>query len=215
MTDKILLLREYPNLLDQIEFDYVFVEERISDYPLKFSQVRNKKVEWGMRFPIFLESFYDYVLKNQDIPKQLEFFKYYLSSNTVFFSENRLGEGIMEGLKARIYRTYPSLVRDIHFALFLKSKIKRGQVIYNQRLDVEEGIDLIIEHGGRYYAVNLYTDTKRAYAGRDRKNYRHTKYSNVNYLELPVEFRGSKSIGNFFLYAEREMKKLNQLFKSN
>lgn len=204
MNNSMLNISLYPNLLDSIAFDYLYAENIIKDYTLIFPQTRNQKVEWGIRFPVFLYAFYDFLQKHQYIPKQEEFYHCYLHDNASFFSSSQIDSEIMSGLRARIFRTYPSLVRDIHFALFIKNTLPLETVIYNQSLDVEDGIDLIIIHNEIPYAINLYTNTRRAYLGREKKKYRHSTYSNIKYVELPVDFKGSKQIGRFFLYAERE-----------
>ncbi|MEI7752569.1 MAG: hypothetical protein WCJ71_10850, partial [Candidatus Omnitrophota bacterium] len=134
----------------------------------------------------------------------------YLQDNSEWFRSNSLTPSQMEGLKARIFRTYPSLVRDVHFYFFTLESNAFDSVLYNEKLDIEHGIDLVIKKNSRLYAVNLYTDTKRAYVGRVKKQYRHQKLEGFTYVELPVEFKGSKKCGEFFLYSERE---LNNLIK--
>ena len=60
----------------------------------------------------------------------------------------------------------------------------------------------------QYFAINLFTKTKRAFQGRSKKVNRHTKFDNVEYVELPVEFKGSYECGVFFLYRKKEYKEL-------
>lgn len=209
---KILDLANYPNLFDSIHLTSEEIENQIRDYPLQFSQVRNKKVEWEMQFPMFLNPFYKFIFLHKRIPQQNEFWEYYISENQVFFANIHDAE-IMEGLKARAYRTYPSLVRDIHFSFFVKAKFQEASILYNRKLDIEEGIDLLITYNHKFWGINLYTDTARAYQGREKKVFRHSKFDNVEYVELPVEFKGSVKCGDFFLYGDKELDQIKAVIK--
>jgi hypothetical protein len=160
-----------------------------------------------MRFPTFLTSFYRYVYKNKTIPTQNEFWECYLKDNKKFLAEHNFNDEIILALKARIYRTYPSLVRDIHFTCYVKENLS-GDVIYNRKLDVNDGIDMLIKYQNKMFAVNLFTATTRSYMGREKKKNRHIIYENIHYLELPVDLKGTYTCGQFFLYKETEYNKL-------
>jgi hypothetical protein len=208
---KNLILSEYPNLLDHLKINSTDVCNIIENYKLSFSQTRNQKVEWGMKFPMFLTPFYKYVYLHNKILTQSEFYDYYISENQTFFAGKNFNEDLIEGLKARLYRTYPSLIRDLHFNLYVKENIPQAQVVYNRKLDVEEGIDQLLLYNNKLFAVNLYTDTARAHIGREKKVNRHTPFENVQYLELPVNFKGSLVCGPFFLYGQSELTKIVNL----
>lgn len=206
-----LILSAYSNLLDHLKLNSAEVCEIIENYPLSFSKTRNNQVEWGMKFPMFLTPFYKYIYLHNKVLTQHEFFEYYLAENQSFFADKKFEQDIMEGLKARIYRTYPSLIRDLHFNLYVKENIPEAVIVYNRKLDVEEGIDQLIIYNHKIFAINLYTDTARAHIGREKKVNRHTPFDNVQYLELPVNFKGSVECGSFFLYGETELKKIISL----
>jgi hypothetical protein len=198
------------NELGKYALTHFDIETQINRYSLEFIQVRNNQVEWQMKFPMFVPAFYKWIALHGTIPTQDEFWIFYQQYHREWFSSNPLNDVLLEGLKARAYRTYPSLVRDIHFAKFVQTELPYVEVIYDQRLDIEEGIDLLLIDKQKYHAINLYTDTARAYAGRQKKTFRHKDYVNVNYIELPVAFKGSQQSGQFFLYGDREL----QLIKS-
>ncbi|MDP6425965.1 MAG: hypothetical protein QF443_03160 [Dehalococcoidia bacterium] len=198
------------NELDKYQVTHKDIETQIVNYSLNFLNTLNKRVEWGMSFPIFVPPFYDYLTRNNGtVPQQEEYWNAYFDCNSKWFNEKRLSDDLIHGLKARIYRTYPSLIRDIHFAKYLQTTLTDIAVIYDMHLDIQEGIDLLLVKNGAYHAINLYTDTRRAYIGRQKKTFRHKNYSNVNYIELPVSFQGSKKVGDFFLYGERELRKIS------
>jgi hypothetical protein len=202
---KILDVNLYPNFLNYIQLSSNDICGIIEKYELSFPQIKNERVEWRIAFPVFLTPFYKYIYYYKKILKQNEYYEYYLSENESFFNVNKFEIEIIEGLRARIYRTYPSLIRDLHFGLFVKENFAEAEVIYNRKLDIEEGIDLIIKYNSNLYAINLFTDTARAHYGRKKKENRHTRFTNVKYVDLPVNFKGSIKCGNFFLYEEPEL----------
>lgn len=61
----------------------------------------------------------------------------------------------------------------------------------------------------------MFTDTSRAYMGREAKKTRHNPFSNVNYVEIPVSIGGSMKVGDFFLYGEEEYRKLQSYLGSD
>lgn len=199
---------DYPSLLKTIQKTAEAIVTDIRKYKLTFLQNRDQQVEWEMSIPMFVPSFYDFIQNTSNIPQQLEFWNHYRNLNTNWFNNTNLSAAHLDALKARAYRTYPSLVRDIHFAKYAETNFSVADIIYNQKLDIEEGIDLMILHNGNNYAINLYTDTNRAFQGRLKKTFRHTNFSNVKYLEVPVDFKGSVQCGDFFLYGERELQKI-------
>ena len=207
-------MKVYDNLLDNISFSAQDIENQIKNYNLRFIQYRNQEVEFGIRFPMFLPSFYKYVLEKQTIPNQEQYSEIYIRENFSFFRFKNYSVDIIKGLKARLFRTYPSLIRDLHFCLFLKDSKKFDSVLYNTELDIQEGIDVLIGLKNQLFAVNLYTNTRNACSVRNNKEFRHNKSTKYNYIELPVDFNGSKKCGNFFLYGEREFSNVNKIIHS-
>ena len=199
---------KFPNLLPKISFNSDEIKSMITPYKLVFLPERNNEVEWKLKLPMFVDAFYSYVIENQSIPNQQLFFEYYIRYNYEFFTKLNRSD-LNSGIRARAYRTYPSLVRDIYFNKYIEEKLcTRCNIIYNTKLDIEEGIDLMIITSKSNYAISFFTKTKNAYIGRAVKVNRHTLFSNVRYIEMPIDFKGSLSVGDFFLYGEKEYKEL-------
>ncbi|TGV00680.1 TaqI family restriction endonuclease [Flavivirga rizhaonensis] len=209
----ILDVIKYSNHLELFKISSKEIENQILSFKLTFINNRNQKAEWGVRFPTFLDSFYKYIYNNDKLPSQDEFYNYYLANNKSWFNSTPLTKEVYDGLKARIYRTYPSLIRDLHFSKLISENATDYKVIYNTNLDVKEGIDLLVIVNNKNIAINLYTKTKRAVIGRIKKESRHIPYDNITYIELPVEFNGSNEIGDFFLYGNREIAQLEEKIK--
>ena len=194
------------NLLDEINIASYEIEEQIKDYELEFLSARDKQVEWRMKFPIFVRSFYSYVLEYGIIPSQSEFFQHYVSENKNSKNIQKLTDHQHEALRARLYRAYPSYIRDLHFGKFLTEKGYFDEVVYNVDMDIKDGIDLLVSFGKRKYAINLFTDTSRAAKARDKKKDRHKEHDYIN-IELAISFGGSKCVGKgkYYLYSYREL----------
>ena len=200
--------QEYPNLLPAISLTSEEIRNLVSTYKLTFFRERNREVEWGIKLPMFVDAFYAYIVEKQSIPNQKESFDYYLQYNKVFFT-NLNRPDLESGIMARAFRTYPSLVRDIYFNKYIDERLgSKCQIIYNTRLDIEEGIDLMVITRRNNYGICFFTNTRRAFTGRKAKEHRHTLFDNVKYVEMPMEFKGSVEAGDFFLYGEKEYNEL-------
>ena len=204
------IFENYPNLLNHVSLSAPQIEGQIAAYELVFLPTRNAEVEWKIAFPTFLKPFYKYVWQQNQIPTQQDYWQYYVAENDAFFESTAFADDILRGLQARVFRTYPSLVRDIHFVFYLQTQLPQAQVLYNTQLDVKEGIDVLVVHDEQFWAFNLYTPTRRAQESRAKKQHRHHLFDNVNYHELPVIFDKQHQIGAFFLYGERELMQIKK-----
>ena len=209
-NEKIFIPGNYPDLLRRIELTSADIIKIIKPFKIVFPQIRNYAVEQKIKFPFFVEAFYTYIIKNNTIPSQEVFFGYYFLLNESFFKEKQFDSTILEGLEARANRTYPSLVRDIHFNKYINENLNGVNIVYNIALDVVEGIDLMIEKGSSFYALNFYTDTDPAKKASSKKKFRHTPFQNVSYIKLPLNFENSLKCGDFFLYGNPEFLSLKK-----
>ena len=205
--------QEYPNFLNFNNITLQELETFLQSYTFINIPLRNNIIEWKMRLPIFLYPFYDYIYFYKKIPTQQEFYEYYFAKNKTYFKKNPLTLELHQGLQARVYRLYPSLIRDIHFSLFLNTKQPFQNVIYNRKLDMALGIDVMLRYKDEFYGINLYTKTKIAVNVRTAKKKRHKEFDNVKYIELPLDLNKCSKIGNFFVYGEREFNELLSLIR--
>lgn len=165
----IYILEQYPNLLPKISLTSDEIKAMVSTYKLTFLVERNYEVEWGKGLPMFVPAFYNFILNTNKIPNQEEFYNYYRKCNISYYKKlNR--PDLDSGIKARAYRTYPSLVRDIYFNKYIEEKIgTKCQIIYNTELDIEEGIDLMIITSKNKYGICFFTKNRRAFIRRKAK----------------------------------------------
>ena len=194
------------NFLDLTAFSSEELETQISGYNLSFLQYRNYKIEWEEKLPLFVPAFYDCIKKGGIVPTQNDYWLFYVSENMEELKSKNYKQEEKEGIKGRVYRTYPSLVRDLHFGLYLKEKKYFNSVFYNVTLDIEYGIDLAVEtRKGTKIGFNLFTQTKAAEYARFLKSYRPKKPVGFACYEIPLDFNNCKKCGDFFLYSEREI----------
>jgi hypothetical protein len=199
---------DYPNQLGLLHLTSSDIERQIVSYSLSFPQTRDIKVEKRIKFPQFVRAFYNFIYNKAKVPTQQEFYEYYISVNHEHFSTAQYPDEIYNGLRARVFRTYPSLVRDFHFNKVLTERIQGYEIVYNSNLDIEHDIDTLLVLNNQYWAACLYTQTRRAFVARGWKENRHIRFSNVTYIEFPVKLKDQSKLGDFFLYGERELEKL-------
>ncbi|MFW6026841.1 MAG: hypothetical protein ACOCRX_10915 [Candidatus Woesearchaeota archaeon] len=209
------------NIVTATNFNTIELEKKLKKYNLNFPKDTAKQDDIeNTKFPAFAYSFYELIIEEKIIPTQSRFFNYYISSHkkeTVKVKDHILRIGDLSksekrALKSRIYkRSYPSLIRDFHFSLLAKEKTL-FKVYTNLKMDIEEGIDMLIDHT---YAIHLWLVTRASMRYRQRKyKYRHD-YDNSEYnnLELPLDpfnimspnKHNGQKVGSFFLYSINEV----------
>lgn len=116
-----------------------------------------------------------------------------------------------KGLQARIIRTYPSLVRDLH--LLLKMKENGYQVSYSFKKDYEDGIDIELTYNGVTYPIALMTNTKRSMEFLNKKvTTRHSRKENL--IEIPLSFEDTMKCGDYFVYQESHILHIINIIKN-
>ena len=204
----LMTINSLGNTLSRITLSHEEIERQIADYELIFKDYRNSDIEWRISLPVFVTAFYDFIIKFGKIPTQFDFYKYYCESNKDAILELDLTKLQIRGLKARIYRTYPSFVRDVHFGMYLKYSGMFDDVFYNEVLDVEYGIDLVVKQNNKVAGLCLFTKTDNAQYARNKKEFRQKKHFEYECIEVPIDFKKCKKCGMFFLYGETEMREI-------
>lgn len=195
-----------PNFMEKINLSSQSIESQICRMNLQFSSEKDNVMEWKTKPPPFIYAFYNFVAENNRIPKQLEYWGFYYTQNRNNFSEY-IKKNITL-LKARCMRAFPSFVRDIHFYYILKESKRFDEVKYHPKIDIEYGIDFVVKYRGKRFGINCFIDTERSKKGRGKKKFRHSPVTKIVLVDLPVNFKGCKTCGQFFLYSQRELHQL-------
>lgn len=183
------------------------IKNQLLGMSLEFLSVKDAKIENAGDLPYFVNSFYKYIELHNKVPTQNQFYKLYCKDHAEDLSgfNNRLSEA----LKARLYRAYPSYVRDFMFSHLLYEVADFDEIIYDPILDVEEGVDILIKENGIKYAVNLYVDTYRSNQYRKRKYNRHPdKDKEYVDIDLPLSMKSAIKIGDFYVYSFKHIIKI-------
>lgn len=210
---EILNIHKYENHLKYYDYISNDIETLCKNekYSLFFYPVDRNDPDYHMveylRIPSFVDAFYhsiDNRYSNKKLLNQKEFWAYYKKVYKKFFSKDGLTDNILQKIEGRIFRAYPSLVRDIHFLLFLKEKFGAENTLYNPKLDSEIGVDVMLNINGKYYGIKLLASTERSEKFKEIKDkFRQKSFSNVEFIVIPKQLDGIQC-GDFFLYGEKE-----------
>jgi hypothetical protein len=179
------------------------IEKQIEKYQLKFLQVRDERIEWLLKFPMFVPTFLKLVEQNNFVPSQDEFVERYLADNAAELAQQLTSPQLKTGLEARLRRTYPSVVRDLHFEALLR---EHGlDVVYNPATDIQGGVDHMIKYKGTTFQLHCYTHTRAGQYARRVKNRRH-KFQGIH-LDVQMELGSdwARKVGDFYLYSDKHV----------
>lgn len=192
-----------------------FLEEQIKK--LTYSgQNREKDLEVeNSKFPPFIQSFYFLFFKNLQIPTEQEFCDTYvqwiggINEGFVNYEKSRVSA---EMLINRMKRTYPSLIRDLHFLYLLEESKLFEEVEYSMQMDYFNGLDLRVKYRGEVFFVSLFIDTSRGNYFKQRKKTRHD-YSFIKEVEFSVSFSDLKKVGSIYLLTTKHVYELQDKLK--
>lgn len=199
--------------MEKINLSSQSIESQICPMKLQFSKKKDEVMEWKTKPPPFIYAFYNFVAEHNRIPEQLEYWGYYYTHNRNNFSEYIQKNIVL--LKARCLRAFPSFVRDIHFYYILQESNQFAEVKYHPKIDIEYGIDFVVKYRGKRFGINCFINTRRSKKGRGKKAFRHEPVDKITLVDLPVNFDGCKTCGQFFLYSQRELHQLISILSKN
>jgi hypothetical protein len=179
------------------------IEEQIKDYQLTFLQVIDERIEWGIPLPMFVETFNKLVAEDHQIPSQDDFVKRYFEDNAADLEAIAARQSLKTGLEARLRRTYPSLVRDVHLNAMLKEKGLK--VSYDVDTDIAKGVDHTVQYKGTTFYIHGYVGTKRGRFGRKVKSRRHDFEGIHIDAVLDLNSESTRKVGDFYLYSEKDI----------
>jgi len=176
---------------------------------IKYSPTKNaKNLETeNALIPPFIQVFYYLFFKDLIIPTEKNFFDTYVE----WMGGDKQGKIIIErkeydstGIKDRLNRTYPSLIRDLHFLYLLDHSKRFDQVDYSMERDYYNGLDLKITCKERDYFISIFIDTTRGKYFKHKKITRHN-YKDVHELEFNVSFNSLTKHGSIYLLNKKHI----------
>ncbi len=152
------------------------------------------------------------MFQRKSIPSEDAFFEEYLktidtrkSNPETFMHQGK--ELSKEGLKMRVLRTYPSLIRDVHFYYYLLESRKFQNVNYSLKRDIFDGIDIQVEFEDIKYGISIHIGTFRGSTFKKKKESRHD-YSTFREIVIVAKFDQLINVGKFYLLGELELQEI-------
>lgn len=190
------------------------LEEQIALIEYKPAADEKKSDAENLKVPPFIQVFYFLFFSYLRIPSENDFWNTYLSWVKADINNNEIqvdGSNYkLDGLRNRLNRTYPSLIRDIHFLYLLEASKKFQKVDYSMNRDYYNGLDLKIIHNNLPVYISIFIDTSRSRYFKMKKTKRHD-YSTVYEIEFSVEFDSLSKKGNIYLMNENHIIQLEKI----
>jgi len=204
-------LETYKNQIDLISIPSEKIEKQIQNLKVRFLPNKSKKIEDKVKIPSFVKVFLYYINKKNKLPTQEEFAKLFLQATTKndkYYTPKNFEE--KKALKARIYRVYPSLIRELHFIRKIYEDDFFEETIYNFELDLRKGFDLVVKTGKVYYGLKIFVSTRRSHMYLDKKKYRQDNDVELYKLNVPFNFkdRPKNNKSDIFLYEDEDIKNI-------
>lgn len=201
------------------------IESSIKSIKYSGEKLQKDTVVENSKLPPFIAAFYKYIFENNAIPTERDLISYYLDNyydlkdeNTCsvkktlsMYAQNQLLS--ITGIKARLLRSYPSLIRDFHFYQLCTESKLFDKVVYSLNVDYYDGYDLIIEYGGKKFAVALFIETVRGNLYKSKKLYRHNPVNSYEEVNLSINKSDCQLVGAFYLYKKDHVIKLLEELK--
>lgn len=198
-----LNLEEFPDELPLVKFNFKEACEQVCDQMLEKEKALSDRVEDEIEWPTFALLFWNHIFRFQKIMTHRELKEKYFLAHHAFIVDQNLSDFEEDGLRGRIYRTYGSLVRDCLFSLELKEELSQFgvEVRFNRKLDIKNGLDILLLHDGNKYGFKLFLNSKRANAYKAKKEaYRHKNFDDVIMRDVPCPKGGRWVNGDIWMY---------------
>lgn len=187
------------------------IEELLKTYDLVFT-VDNQKIKdasiENMRLPPLRDSFYGLCNITGTIPTQEQFFEEYRKNEDIIkflkiYEGTHLHWYKFNALKLRVFRSYPSFVRETHIYAKLRDSGLYDEVLVNARLDKENDIDVLLKKNNMYFGLALFVSSNTSLDWRGKKSKRHNRLTEVTYIEIPITIKKKNNCGKFDLYTDK------------
>jgi hypothetical protein len=194
------------------------LEETIKTYPYTGENRIKDPVVENTQFPPIIRTFYSYVYEYNAVPSPDVLVDLYLSqecftevsADHYFVSYESTNTAVSkEGLIARILRTYPSLIRDLHFYLMAVESGLFQSVWYSVNDDFTKGIDIRVKYNNKWYNIALLQSTTRSLFFKNKKKNRHPGM-NADLIYVELNQAHSKRCGDYNLYTLYNVEQLKQ-----
>ncbi len=174
------------------------------------------------RLPPFALSFYKFIFFKSRLPDETELWNYYLKQHFTPAEGGCVQVNIRgsvktfadSSIKARMLRSYPSLVRDFHFYVLCLRSDQFEEVRYSLHRDYFDGIDLCVVYAGVEFQVSILLNSQRAQMYKSQKYKRHEESPKNEVIMLFDLNRFSQEKGKIKLFSEMHVQELVEVLKT-
>ena len=191
-------------------------EAHVSTWTLQFDRLRDRMAERA-RLPLMRRVYEDYWQSHGEAPDLEQFADVFWEA----CQEANVAGYLERGVRARCKRALPSLVRETHLALLLKSAFQDlARVESSVELDTQKKTDFLIESLTCPVAVRLhtYTNTRRAheFAAMEKKTPLAREDSDllVSDYRLTINRESGRVLSNdFWVYSAEQVQEVVDYLK--
>jgi hypothetical protein len=173
-------------------------ESFMQTQPLTFPRILNPLGE-SERLPMVLTHFN---AAEGYISQEGLWFDYYTTNRQRILE---FGANALPAIMARVYRAYPSLVRERHALELLRSAEAFDWVLTDTKMDAA-GVDFLVVYRTRAFGVHAYLATERGKAFREAKRTRHKDIGVV--IDMPLDPATAHAVGKFQVYGPTHLENL-------
>jgi hypothetical protein len=192
------------------------IEEQVSQFSYSGENLPKDPEVEKAKLPPFALAFYKFIFFKGRLPNEQELWSYYLGQHFTevdevhiqFLRKGRAYKYLVESIKARMLRSYPSLIRDFHFFVLCQESRLFEHVSYSLRDDYFNGIDLIISYQNKLFRVSVMLNSERARAYKAQKYARHTEVVENEVLMLFDLYTNANVKGQIKLFSAKHVKEL-------
>lgn len=177
--------------------------------------VRDAEVEKA-KLPPFALAFYKFLFFKGQLPTEQELWTQYLSAHFGVLDETRIHyfrKGTWriynaDAVKARLLRSFPSLIRDFHFFVLCQESGRFQEVKYSLRDDYFNGVDLTLTYHHTTFRVAVMLNSERARQFKEQKYSRHVTTSEQEVIVLFDLPRNEQNKGKIKLFSPQHIQQL-------
>lgn len=146
-------------------------EVNLTEYRTKYKDIKTVEMDLPKNIqalPTMYHVYWDVEDNGPDMPLSFDDFyqKYFNECKTnieLFWNKTGFGKEcdcFLKGLKARIYRTWASLITQIHAGYVAETVFGQGSVLMSSNLD-HQGIDILVKYKNQDIKIQIKKESKR------------------------------------------------------
>ena len=168
------------------------------------------------KLPPFALAFYKFLFFKGQLPTEQELWTQYLIAHFGVLDETRIHyfrKGTWrvynaDAVKARLLRSFPSLIRDFHFFVLCQESGRLQEVKYSLRDDYFNGVDLTLTYLNKTFRVAVMLNSERARQFKEQKYSRHAATSEQEVVMLFDLPRSEQNKGKIKLFSSQHIQQL-------